>query len=137
MDWEECNNKGIVKVVKPDMNFIKSLIISSRNKLESESRLDMSDITAASKLSLAYDSLRELLEALALKKGYKVYNHECYTAFLKEIIRESRKGDEFDDVRKVRNALNYYGKSISAEEANTVISRIKNLRSFVSDLLEK
>jgi len=137
MDWEECNNKGIVNGVKPDMNFIKSLIISSRNKLESESRLDMSDITAASKLSLAYDSLRELLEALALKKGYKVYNHECYTAFLKEIIRESRKGDEFDDVRKVRNALNYYGKSISAEEANTVISRIKNLRSFVSDLLEK
>jgi len=137
MDWKECCDKRIVKDVEPDADFIKSLIMSSKNKLESESRLEMSDITAASKLSLAYDSLRELLEAFALKKGYKVYNHECYAAFLKEIIGESSKGDEFDDVRKVRNALNYYGKVISTKESDDIISRIKSLRSFVYNLLEK
>lgn len=135
MDWEECCNKRIAKSVKPDTEMIKSLIKSSKNKLDSESKLQMSNVTAASKLSLAYDSLREILEALALKNGYKVYNHECYTAFLKEIINDSDKGDEFDEIRKIRNSVNYYGKEILTEEAEKIIERIKKLRIFVSNLL--
>lgn len=134
MDWKECLNKRVVKNIKCDEDMIHSLIKSSKNKLESENKLAMSDITASSKLSLSYDSLRELLEALALKNGYKIYNHECYTAFLKEIIGKSDKGDEFDEIRKIRNDVNYYGKDISVEEAEEIIKRIKNLGIFVSDL---
>ena len=137
MDWEECCNKRIAKNVKPDVDMIISLTKSSKNKLESESKLIMNDVTAVSKLSLAYDSLRELLESLALKNGYKVYNHECYTAFLKEIIKESYKADEFDEIRNVRNAVNYYGKEISPEEDTEIITKIKKLGIFVSGLLEK
>ncbi len=135
MDWKECCNKQLVKDVKTDTNMIKSLVKSSDNKLESEKMLAMNETTAASKLSLAYDSLRELLEALALKNGYKIYNHECYTAFLKEILKESNKGDEFDDIRKIRNAVNYYGKEISAKETQKIIDRIKTLRNFVYNLI--
>ena len=135
MDWEECYNKRIVKDIKLDADMINSLTKSSKNKLQSEGKLEMNDITATSKLSLVYDSLRELLEALALKKGYKIYNHDCYTAFLKEIIKESIKGDEFDEIRKIRNAVNYYGKTLEPEEASKIIENIKTLRSFVSNLL--
>jgi hypothetical protein len=135
MDWEECINKKIVKSVRSDDNLVRSLIVSSRNKLESGNKLEMNDVTSSSKISLAYDSLRELLEALALKRGYKIYNHECYTAFLKEIIGESNKGDEFDKIRKIRNASNYYGKIITASEANRIISNIKYLRSYIYSLL--
>jgi len=110
MDWKECVDERIVKEAKSDEDMIKSLLKSSENKMKSERMLKMSEVTAASKLSLAYDSLRELLEALALARGYKVYNHECYTAFLKEVIGESSKGDEFDNIRRARNAVNYYGK---------------------------
>ena len=81
MDWQECCKKRIVKEVQNDQNMIISLLKTSKNKATSEQKLEMNDITAVSKLSLAYDSLRELLEALALQRGYKVYNHECYTAF--------------------------------------------------------
>ena len=137
MDWKECCNRRIAKNVKPDVDMIASLTKSSRNKLESESKLIMNEVTASSKLSLAYDSLRELLEALALKNGYKVYNHECYTAFLKEIIKENYKADEFDDIRKIRNAVNYYGKEMSVEEVNEIIANIKKLRMDMSSLLEK
>ncbi|MBI3190539.1 hypothetical protein HYZ41_02445 [archaeon] len=98
IDWKSCLDTLTAKDVKPDEDMIKSLIKMSKNKLLSEEKLEMSDVTAASKLSLAYDSLRELLEALALKKGYKIYNHECFTAFLKEVIKQSDKGDEFDDI---------------------------------------
>ena len=137
MDWEDCCSRRIAKNVKPDVEMIISLTKSSRNKLESESKLIMNEVTASSKLSLAYDSLRELLEALALKNGYKVYNHECYTAFLKEIIKENYKADEFDDIRKIRNAVNYYGKEMSVEEVNEIIAKIKKLRRDMLSLLEK
>ncbi len=137
MDWEECCNRRMVKDVKPDLEMLKSLVKSSKNKLESEKKLGMSKITAASKLSLAYDSLRELLEGLALKKGFKIYNHECYTSFLKEIINESGKGDGFDEIRRVRNSINYYGKEISVEEAQEIIEKINVLRKFISDCLGK
>lgn len=136
MDWKDCCNKRIVKDVKPDVDMIKSLTKSSKNKLDSEFKLEMNDVTAASKLSLAYDSLRELLEALALNKGYKVYNHECYSAFLKEIMGESDKGDEFDDIRKIRNSVNYYGKDIPVVETEKIIKRITELRDFVLRFLQ-
>jgi len=137
MDWEECCSKRIAKDVKPDEEMIKALIKSSRNKLESENRLALSDITATSKLSLCYDSLRELLEALALKEGYKIYNHDCYTAFLKEVMKESEKGDEFDEIRKIRNSVNYYGETLTAEEARGIIQNIRKLRNFIAALQEK
>ncbi len=131
MDWKECVNKRIVKDVKPDISLIESLIKSSRNKALSEEKLEMNEITAGSKLSLAYDALRELLEALALKKGFKVYNHECYCAFLKEILNESSKGDEFDEIRKIRNSVNYYGKEIPEKESGDIIRRIYILRKCI------
>ena len=136
IDWKSCLNSLTAKRVKPDDNVMKSLIKTSKNKLDSESQLEMSDITASSKLSLAYDSLRELLEALAIKNGYKIYNHECYTAFLKEIMNQSDKGDEFDEIRKIRNAVNYYGKDITTEESAKTIARIRNLRVFVNSLVQ-
>ena len=72
----------------------------------------------------------------SLKKGYKIYNHECYTAFLKEIIGESEKGEEFDKIRIERNAINYYAKEISLEEAKGLIDKIKHLRDQVLNLLD-
>ncbi|MEK6922593.1 MAG: hypothetical protein AABX08_02215 [Nanoarchaeota archaeon] len=135
MDWKECCDKKIAKNVKLDENLINSLKKTSENKLKSSEELIMNEINAASKVPLAYDSLRELLEALSLKKGYKIYNHECYTAFLKEIIGESEKGEEFDKIRIERNAINYYAKEISLEEAKDLIDKIKHLRNQVLNLL--
>ena len=137
MDFRECLKKRIAKEVKEDPEFIDSLKKTSQNKLDSESKLELSEITAGSKISLLYDSLRELLEALAIAKGYKIYNHECYACFLKEIVNESAKGDEFDELRKIRNGINYYAKDISLEEANDVLKRIKDLRREILDLLDK
>ena len=135
MDWKECCNKRTAKQVSQDGEMIQALLKSSKNKLESESKLEMGSVTASSKLSLAYDSLRELLEALALKKGYKVYNHECYAAFIKEVLGESEKGEEFDELRKERNSVNYYGKEIFEEEANATIERMKKLRNFMAAIV--
>ena len=41
-----------------------------------------------------------------IQKGFKIYNHECYTAFLKQVIEKSDLGEDFDEIRKIRNAVN-------------------------------
>ncbi len=135
IDWQDCSRKRIAKSVNPDLEMIKALVKTSENKWISQELLPLNQSTAASKISLAYDSLRELLEVLALKKGFKVYNHECYTAFLKEVILESEKADNFDDLRKLRNKINYYGKDINEKEAIETIKRIKILRDFIIKLV--
>ncbi len=54
---------------------------------------------------------------------------------MKEILNESIKGDEFDELRKIRNGINYYAKDISVEEAKDVLERIKKLREEIVKLL--
>ena len=131
MDFNECLKKRIVKEVKEDRELINSLIKTSQNKLDSEKKLELNEVTSGSKISLLYDSLRELLEALAIKNGYKIYNHECFTYFLKEILNESSKGDEFDELRKIRNSINYYAKDVSVNESKEVLERINKLREDI------
>ena len=135
MDFDECLKNRIAKEVKADKELIASLIKASKNKLDSEEKLELSEITLSSKISLLYDSLRELLETLAIKKGYKIYNHECYTYFLKEIMNESIKGDEFDELRRIRNAVNYYAKDVNIGEGKMVLERMKVLRKETLQLL--
>ena len=135
MDFRECIKKKIAKEVSEDRELIASLIKTSQNKFDSEKKLELSEVTSGSKISLLYDSLRELLEALAIKNGYKIYNHECYTYFLKEILNESFKGDEFDELRKIRNAINYYAKDLSINEARQILERLANLRCEILKLL--
>ena len=127
MDWIECNNQRIVKNVAIDRPMIRSLIDASNNKMESEKILPLTAVTASSKITLAYDALRELLEALSLSKGFKIYNHECYTPYLKEVMNQSLLSDEFDELRKLRNAINYYGKKFSPEDSTLVLNNIKRI----------
>jgi len=135
IDWNDCLKSRIVKSVSLDNDMIKSLLESSDYKSKSESMLKIGEVTATSKVSLAYDSLRELLEALSLSKGFKIYNHECYTAFLKSVIRDFDGGEEFDSLRIIRNNINYYGRRIAITEALEVISRIKALKTKLNSLL--
>ena len=136
MDWKECCGRQTAKRIKPDIEMVKSLVQTSEDKWKSQQILELSNVTASSKFSLAYDSIRELLEALSIESGYKIYNHECYTAFLKEILSESAKGDAFDEIRKIRNGVNYYGKQLSVEEAEATIKKIVSLRESVIKLLK-
>ena len=121
MDFKTCKKCNYVKHIQFDRHLHNSLIQSSSKKFQSQILLKLDNTTAGSKISLTYDALRELLEALAISKCYKIYNHECYTAFLKEILKESVMGDQFNKFRKIRNDINYYGKDISPEDTKYII----------------
>jgi len=135
MDWSDCIHKQFIKETKIDKNLINSLIKSSENKLKSNERLEIDEFTASTKVSIVYDSLREILEALAIKKGYKIYNHECFRAFLEEICKNKSLSLEFDKFRKIRNAINYYGEDVPVSKAKFIIKDIILLRKKILNML--
>ena len=134
MDWEECKESLLAKESKVDKSLVDSLLKTSSDKLKSQDLMRLDDVTASSKISLVYDALRELLEALAISKGLKIYNHECYCAFLNELLNEPSLSRKFDNFRKIRNSINYYGKRISAEEAGSII---EEMLGFIENLKGK
>lgn len=134
MDWTECLKIRVVKEASRDNNKIISISENAEEKLKVA--LSLKDERYYGKLPLLYDVLRELLECLALKRGYKIYNHECYTTFLKEIIKDSYLGDTFDKFRLLRNGINYYGKKITLEEAIETIKRMIEFINKIKNLLE-
>lgn len=125
MDWTACIKTKMVKDIHPDKNKLISLRKIAEKKKEGAEMLPFEYYYA--KITLLYDALRMLLECKALEKGYKIYNHECYTSFLKEILQLSQEANIFDNLRKIRNGINYYGREITKEEAEHILNNITEL----------
>jgi len=128
MNWEECKKKRIVREVSPRREQIEFLLRSSKKRFISYEQLDINDDTAASKVGLLYDSLRMILEALAIEEGFKIYNHDCIACFLKEICGENVFSEIFDKYRLIRNGFNYYGEDVSVDDALKMIKELDDLR---------
>lgn len=136
MDWQECLRKN-AKPASRDDNLIKSLKESAEPNLDVAKSIDQSEKSYSSIVVLAYDSLRMLLEALSLENGYKIYNHECYAPFLKEILNLNDLADKFDSARLIRNSINYYGKRLGKDEFDIVYNDVLFLIEEIRRLLKK
>ncbi len=136
IDWETCKEQRFAKNIVPDTGQIKSIIESAKNKEKTAKMIPLNETTKETVVSLTYDVLRELLESLALKHGYKIYNHECYTPFLRIVIKDDDFALEFDSLRMLRNGINYYGKNVSLSDAELTIRTAEKLIGKTKDLLK-
>lgn len=125
LSFKNCIKKKIIKNVTPDTNLINSIQEIASQKIKSSKFIPEEFVNV--KITLLYDALREYLEARALEKGFKIYNHECYKSFIKEILGKSSLGDSFDDLRRLRNSINYYGIQLDKEEAKEAADKILRL----------
>jgi len=137
MDWDECLRRNFVKKNSFDVELVKSLKKGSSKKTISNKKLVLDEDTAETKIGIVYDSLREILEALSIKKGFKIYNHECYVGFIDGILKMKENSIEFDKFRKIRNGINYYGKVLSIDNAKVVIENILILRDKFLRILDE
>ncbi|MCK5321480.1 hypothetical protein KAJ38_02785 [Candidatus Pacearchaeota archaeon] len=137
MDWSECKKRQIVKESSIDKNLISSLVQSSERKLATDKFAPLSEITASTKIANNYDSMREVLEALSISRGFKIYNHDCFVGFILEVLKTPSEANCFDKLRKIRNGINYYGKNVGVEDAKKIIKELNELRiKFLNRLNE-
>jgi len=122
MDLSDYYEKGLIKRKRIDPELIKSLIEVSNIKENTvkEASLNNKNITAY--VSLAYDSLREVLEAICVSRGYKVLSHACIGELLRSLL-EQFDYNEFDRLRYARNSINYYGIKIEFKQGKEIINK--------------
>ena len=132
MDWKECIKTKTAKDVRADSGLIESTKEIAEIKIKSANALPKE--LYIGKITLLYDALREYLESTALIKGYKIYNHECYSAFLKEILNMPTEADIFDKLRKIRNSINYYGRKVNEDEAEEIMRDLTGLIKIFRNL---
>lgn len=134
MDWAECKLRKFARPAKKDVGLINSLLLASSKRIKTAKMLPLNGTTSSTVVSLYYDSLREILEAVALKHNYKIYNHECFFGFLKTELGKIELAEKFDRFRKIRNSINYYGSEIHASGATDIVNEIGGLRKNIIGL---
>jgi len=132
MDLDECFKKGLIKETRVDKELIKSLIEMSEIKENTVKTANINKINIPAYVSLAYDSLREILEALCILNGYKVLSHICMGEFLKDKIKDFDY-NEFDRIRWIRNSINYYGEKVEFEQGKEIINKIFAIKKKILD----
>lgn len=134
MDLKECFRKGMIKKTRIDSELIKSLIEMSDIKENAVKTAIIDNINISAYVSLAYDSLREILEALCISKGYKVLSHICIGELLKDML-EDFDYHEFDRMRYIRNGINYYGVKVALGQGKQIIKKIFVTKNKIKSLL--
>ena len=86
-------------------------------------------------LPMAYDSLRETMEAICISHGYKVTNHICLGELLKKIYPQFD-FTTFDRLRYARNSINYYGEKITLQQGKEFIEKTFKLKKDILKLLK-
>lgn len=133
MNLSDFKKRGLVRKTQKDISLIKSLIKLSQNDEIVTRRIKLDDLSARMILINHYGILRMTLEAISINHNLKIYCHEAYVHFLKE-IKEPLLAEKFDRFRKLRNKLSYYGEDLSVEE---VIMIIGDVSKMIKHLKEK
>ena len=126
MRFEDFIKKGLVRKTSKDKSLVRALLQNSKKDIEFLNGLKINEKSVRKIMTNFYDVLRSVLEAVSVIKGYKIYSHEAYIYFLKE-IKENLLAIKFDRFRRIRNSINYYGKDISIEETKENIYEIKKM----------
>lgn len=123
MDLDECFKKELIKKTRINEGLIKSLIEMSDIKEMTIRNVEINKMNVSAYVSLAYDSLRETLEAICISRGYKVLSHICIGELLKNLLKDFDY-EGFDRLRWIRNSINYYGTKIEFEQGKEIIEKI-------------
>ncbi|MFA6088436.1 MAG: hypothetical protein WC755_01105 [Candidatus Woesearchaeota archaeon] len=126
--------EGNVKECPLDNQKIKSLILMSESIIKSFEKIPLDDLNASLTVTNHYEALRLILECVGIKKGYSFFSHEAYYYFVLEILKDQRIAENFDKYRKVRNKINYYGKTVSKEFA---CEAKENMLLLINDIKKK
>jgi len=131
MKFEDFIEQGKVRKGSADIPKVKSLLETSKNHLLFLENQKINQISAGSILVTYYEALREIIEAICLKEGFKVYSHEAFTYFLKE-KNGPLASTKFDNLRKLRNVVNYYSESVDVNEVVVTKDEIIKLIQYLN-----
>ena len=132
MSWKECTDEGIITAAVPDKERAKQILEMANLRLKFWDQKTADEFMVL-KVEAYYDIIKELIFAHLYKNGYNCTNHLCLIAYLAEKFKDfDFEIQKIDELRKVRNEINYRGLKIKADylernelEFKNIIKRLK------------
>lgn len=135
-EWIEIKDE--IRTVSKDKEIAKSLLKTVDTRLEALKVLLEKDILKFTSVITEgyYEIIKEMLTALMAIDGYKTTSHEALIIYIKKFYKNF---DEYeirliDDLRKIRNKIDYTGFTVNPEylernnlEIQNIISKLKKL----------
>ena len=128
MDLDDCYKRNFIKKTRKNPELIRSLIEMSNIKESTIKSAKVNEKNISAYFSMAYESLREILEAICISYGYKVTSHFCLGELLRKLIRDFD-FNGFDRIRYARNSINYYGIKIEFQQGKELIRKIFEMKN--------
>lgn len=131
MPMSDLIMQGLVREIPPNNARAKSLHEMSAQTLKVMLQLTLTKENASMVFRELYECLRQEIEAVGYRKGFKFENHESLKVFLEEVLVNKPLANDFDRYRKIRNGINYYGDKVSME---TAVQAAKDISRYVKEL---
>ena len=136
MSWKECIDEGIISQSTPDEERSNQMLMMANLRLKFWDK-KVADEFIVLKVEAYYDIIKELLFAHLYKNGYNCTNHLCLIAYLKEKIKDfDFETQKIDELRKVRNEINYRGLTIKKDYLERNELEFKNIIKRLKEELE-
>lgn len=128
-NFEDFVNLGIIKRIFPNKSKARDLFQESERKEASLAKvlrlIGLSDENANDIVEYCYDILLYMIRAKLYLEGFKSSGegaHEAEVSYLAELGFSERDTNFMDKTRYFRNGIKYYGKRLSKEYAEKVVS---------------
>jgi len=137
MSWKQCVDEGIITQAVPDEERSNQMLIMANLSLKFWDK-KVADEFIVLKVEAFYDIIKELIFAHLYKNSYNCTNHLCLIAYLKEKIKDfDFEIQKIDELRKVRNEINYRGLTIKKDYLERNELEFKNIIKRLKEELEK
>lgn len=135
MSWKECVDKGIITQSVPDEERSNQMLMMANLRLKFWEKKIAPEFTTL-KVEAYYDIIKEFIFAHLYKKGYNCTNHLCLIAYLKEKVKDfDFEIQKIDELRKVRNEINYRGLTIKEDYLERNELEFKNISKRLKEEL--
>lgn len=136
MSWKECLEQGIITKTDTDKDRSNQMLKMANLRSEFWNKIS-EDKFIALKVEAYYDIIKELIFAHLYKNGYNCTNHLCLIAYLKENIPDfDFEIQKIDELRKVRNEINYRGMNIKKDYLQRNELEFKNIIRILKNLFQ-
>ncbi len=137
MSWKECVDERIITQSIPDDERSNQMLIMANLRLKFWDK-KVADEFVVLKVEAYYDIIKELIFAHLYKSGYNCTNHLCLIAYLKEKIKDfDFEIQKIDELRKIRNEINYRGLIIKKDYIERNELEFKNIIKRLTEELGK
>lgn len=114
--------------IKPHL--VRALLKMSESNKNTVLSADINPENISTYVSVAYESLRQIMEAFGVANKLKVTNHICLSVAVKKILYNFNIND-FEIFRQARNSINYYGEKISFSKGKEFIKEMFRMKKEI------